>query len=59
MEHDPPKRKPSFEPAASFLKRRTGGRTGAGLSDFLDKVRDIEPAPGDTLPPDLVQGPVQ
>jgi len=53
MERYLPKRKSFSGSAARFLKLRAGGSTGAGFSDFLDKVRDVEPEPADTLPPDL------
>jgi len=42
-----------METAAEFLKRRAGNATGDGLKAFLDRVPDVEPDPGDELPPEM------
>jgi hypothetical protein len=39
----------AVETAESFLCRRAGGATGAGLRDFLARVPDVPPQVGDEL----------
>ncbi|HRJ61384.1 MAG TPA: pilus assembly protein HicB [Azospirillaceae bacterium] len=39
----------AVETAATFLKTRASGASGAGLGAFLDKVPDHPPEPGDAL----------
>jgi hypothetical protein len=41
----------AVETAAEFFQRRAQGASGQGLARLLDRVPDVEPDPGDELPP--------